>query len=146
MMETLTLPNIAKKLNVPTTSLRYRIANFSEFLPYTTTSKGREFAEQEQATIALINDCVVQGKSQEEILQLLSQTCIRDIEIIPTATPTTNEQQPQNDQLARLNNNLETLILRLDRQNDLQRQVNELRTAMGELARGEKREYWWKFW
>jgi hypothetical protein len=139
-----TLPVIAKELNnMPVTTLRYRISPYGDFLPFSTTSKGKEYAEQEQVTISLINDSIIEGKSQEEILQMLSQTCIRDIEIIPTTTPTTSEQ-PKNEQLTRLNNNLETLLLRLDRQNDLQRQVNEMRIAISEIHIVEKK--WWKFW
>lgn len=140
------LPSIAKSLNTPIATLRYRIKPYEDFLPYTTTSKGREYNEQTEGIIREINTYINKDKQQEEILQLLASKYIRDIEVVTeTTTPTTSEQQPQNEQLIRLNNNLEMLVSRLDRQTELEKQVHELRVKMASLQKVNK-ERWWKFW
>lgn len=137
-----TLPVIAKELNnMPVTTLRYRISQYSEFLPFVTTSKGKEFDEPTEGIIRQINDYVMQGKSTEEILQLLSAEHIRDIAVVETNLPTTNGQQSNNEIVAIM----QDLVAKLDRQDNLQQQINEMKMAIGELSRpGGKR--WYEFW
>jgi hypothetical protein len=134
-----TLPQIAGELNIPVSTMRYRIKPYEDFITYSTTSKGKEYNDQSELIMREINAYTIQGKSQEEIMLLLSAKYARDIEIInETTTATTSEQQPQFTELVRLNDNLEKLIEKMDRHNELQMQINEMRTAISELSRVDR--------
>jgi cell fate (sporulation/competence/biofilm development) regulator YlbF (YheA/YmcA/DUF963 family) len=144
-----TLPQIAGELNIPVSTMRYRIKPYEDFITHTTTSKGKEYSDQSELIMREINTYTTQGKSQEEIMLLLTAKYARDIEIVQeTTTPTTSEQQPQFAELVRLNDNLEKLMEKMDRQQELQMQINEMRTAISELSRVErhKKGFWSRLW
>lgn len=144
------IPQISKELGVPVATLRYRLQAYEDFLPYKCNNKGtKEYSDETEAVIRDINSCCDEKKSQEDIMLLLSTKYARDIEIVnESTTPTTSEQQPQFTELVRLNDNLEKLMDKMDKQQDLQMQINEMRTAIGELSRVDrhKKGFWSRLW
>ena len=139
-----TIATIARELSVPVSTLRYRIAQYSEFIPSVDTSRGVEYSDESEGIIREINQLSIEKKSQEEILQILASKYARDIEVVATTTPTTAEQQPQNVELVRLNNNLERLIEAMNGQQELQRQINDLRSEFRESRMERNKSAWTK--
>lgn len=139
-----TIAQIARELSVPVSTLRYRTAPYSDFITYVNTSRGAEYSDESEGIIREINQLSAKKKSQEEILQTLASKYARDIEVITETTAvTTSEQQPL--ELVRLNNNLERLIEAMNGQQELQRQINDLRSEFRE-SRVERNKKWWEKW
>jgi hypothetical protein len=146
-----TLPQISADLSTPIATLRYRIKPYTDFIPGVKTSKGMEYNEASEAIIGEINACYSTDMSAEAIRDMLSGKYARDIEVVPDTTASkTNEQQLIFNELMRFNDNMESLIERLNRQDDLQRQINEQGMAIKELSRVDKhkRSFWsiFKLW
>lgn len=139
------LTTISSELAIPIATVRYRISGYSDFIPFTTTNKGKMYSPEAEEVIKLINDCYAQEKSSEEIMQLLSSQYARDITILPEQQPTETIQQQPNEQVERLNNNLEMLIARIDRQHFMQAELNEIKIKMAVLEQKERDRIWWKF-
>jgi hypothetical protein len=141
------LPKIAAELSVPIATLRYRLQAFNEFITYSVNGKnGKEYSEDVECIIKEINSYCDQKKSTEEIISLLATKYARDIEIIEDTTETTTIQQHDSTELIRLNNNLEKMIERLDRQQELQQQINEMRLAISEISRVGRHKKNWFSW
>lgn len=143
------MPQIASELNIPTSTLRYRIAPYRDFIPCESTSKGDRYSDESVLIMKTICTYYNDKKTSEEIMLILSANFARDIEIVnETNKQVTSEQQPNFIELVRLNDNLEKLIDKMDRQQELQIQINEIRTAIGELSRVErhKKGFWSRLW
>jgi thiamine biosynthesis lipoprotein ApbE len=98
-----------------------------------------EYNEASEGIIGEINACYSTDMSTESIRDMLSGKYVRDIEITPDTTTTkTDQQQLIFNELMRFNDNMESLIERLNKQDDLQRQINEQGMAIRELSRMDK--------
>lgn len=141
-----TLPKIAQELGVPIATLRYRIKLYQDFIQWTTTSKGKEYDEQAEGIIKEINDCFIKELSTEEIMTLLASKYARDIEIVAeTTTTTTSEQQPLLMAILQMNESLVNVISRLDRQQEMQEQIDSIKSEVAGLSRVEKnKKKWWQ--
>lgn len=122
-----TLPQISRELSTPIATLRYRLKPYEDFIVGVTTSKGKEYSSESEGIIREINELVVQDNSTETILSILSSKYARDIEIIEESTTAETSQQ-QNEILLIM----KELVNRLDRQDEQQRQIDELRAEVRE--------------
>lgn len=124
-----TLPQISKTLNISISTLRYRLDKHSDFIPYLTTGKGKEYSDEGEAIIAEISQYYADNKSPDEINMILASKYAMDL-VVEQQPTTIVEQQPL--ELVRLNNNLERLIEAMNGQQELQRQINDLRSEFRE--------------
>jgi len=139
------LPQISRELGVPIATLRYRLQAYEDFIPYKHNNKGTKvYTSEFEGIICDINRYCDEKKTHDEIVTLLAAKYAHEIVVVnePT-TPTTNEQQYQNTEISRLNDNLEKLMDKMDRQQELQMQINEMRTAIGELSRVDRHKKGW---
>ena len=84
-----TLPRIAKELGVAVSTLRYRISPYEDFMICSTTNKGKGYSSEIEGIISEINTYIGQGKQREEIIDILSMKCPREIQ--PIQEKTNNE-------------------------------------------------------
>jgi len=142
-----TLPQIARELTTPIATLRYRLRPYEDFIVSVTTSKGKEYSSESEGIIREINQLVTQDKSTESILGILSTKYARDIEVIAESTMAeTSQQQVFIEQISRFNDNMEKLIDKMDRQQAMQSQLDDMKIVINEISRVQKNKKWWKVW
>jgi regulator of sigma D len=91
-----TLPTIGKQLDTPITTLRYRVKQCEEFIPYVANGDDKLYDEDAAKIIREINDYYNKNLKTAEILRKLSKTYDRQVAIYDEQLPTTTDEQRLN--------------------------------------------------
>lgn len=91
-MELLTLAEIAKRLGLPESTIRYYRNNFEEFIPSVGEGRTKRYTQESLEVLRFIADTVRSGVPLSEVRELLASRYAMTVQEI--ATTETDTQQP----------------------------------------------------
>ena len=121
-MKHYSVPQLAKILDVPTTTLAYRIKRFSEYIPSIKQGKHNKYTDEALEVLRIIDEQLSNGADADEIKDKLEKIY---------GIPINNEEETTNDKLTTINKQLSNIAM-IERNTALLEELSEQQKGYAE--------------